>query len=223
MTQEIIEFASEIFPFRNVKQKTITDIFSEYDFKIAEFQKNETVFSKNNYRKTVGFIIDGKCEVERERSSGDSIPLNSLTRYSSFGILSVFSQGAEFPTVIKAVTPCKIMFISGEDMISIVKKYRTVALNIITFLSDRIAFLNNKIETFSEKSTCAKLASYLLAKYNTLGAEFSISKTAISAEINVGRASLYRDLEAFQTKGLINFEGKKIIIICPEGLERIIK
>lgn len=221
MTQEIIEFASEIFPFRNVKQKTITDIFSEYDFKIADFQKNETVFSKNNYRKTVGFIIDGKCEVERERSSGDSIPLNSLTRYSSFGILSVFSQGAEFPTVIKAVTPCKIMFISGEDMISIVKKYRTVALNIITFLSDRIAFLNNKIETFSEKSTCAKLASYLLAKYKAFGNEIVVSRTKLSAELGVGRASLYRDLDTLVNKNLIKTDKKRIIIICPEGLERI--
>lgn len=221
MIQEFIEFAFEIFPFRNIKDKTLKDIFAEYDFKIVEFSKNETVFSKNNYRKTVGFIIEGKCEVKRERNSGEPIPLNSLTRYSSFGILSVFSEGAEFPTVIKAVTPCKIMFISGEDMISMVKKYRTVAINIITFLSDRIAFLNKKIETFSEKSTCAKLATYLLTKYKTSGNEIVISRTKLSAELGVGRASLYRDIDFLVNKNLIKTDKKRIIIICPEGLERI--
>jgi Mn-dependent DtxR family transcriptional regulator len=94
---------------------------------------------------------------------------------------------------------------------------------VIPFLIKKISFLNSKVETFSGSNTSEKLASYLLAKYNALGSEFLISKTAISAEINVGRASLYRDLESFQDKGLINFVGKKIIIICPEGLERIIK
>lgn len=221
MTQDIIDFASGIFPFKNIKDKTLRDIFAEYDFKIIDFPKNETVFSKNNYRKTVGFVIDGKCEVERERSSGDSIPLNSLTRYSAFGILSVFSPDAEFPTVIKSVTPCKIMFISGDDIISMVKKYRTVAINIITFLSDRIAFLNKKIETFSEKSTCAKLASYLLAKYKSSGNEIVVSRTKLSAELGVGRASLYRDIDYLVSKSLIKVDKKKIIIICPEGLERI--
>ena len=221
MNQEIIEFASGIFPFKGIKEKTLRDIFLEYDFKIVGFSKNETVFSKSNYRKTVGFIIDGTCEVQRERNCGDSIPLNSLTRYSAFGILSVFSPNAEFPTVIKASSPTKIMFISGDDMIAMVKKYRTVALNIITFLSDRIAFLNKKIETFSEKSTCAKLASYLLAKYKTCGSEIVVSRTKLSAELGVGRASLYRDIDTLVSKNLISTDKKKIIIICPEGLERI--
>ena len=221
MTKEIIDFASGIFPFKGIKEKTLSDIFSEYDFKIVDFSKNETVFSKNNYSKTVGFIMEGKCEVKRERNSGDSIPLNSLSRYSSFGILSVFSEGAEFPTVIKALTPCKIMFISGDDMIAMVKKYRTVAMNIITFLSDRVAFLNKKIETFSERSTCAKLASYLLTKYKASGSEIVISRTKLSADLGVGRASLYRDIDILTSKRLIETDKKKIIIICPEGLERI--
>ena len=221
MAQELIEFASELFPFRNMKEKTLRAIFAEYSFRVAEFQKNEIVFSKNSYRKTVGFVIEGKCEVERERTCGDTIPLNLLTRYSAFGILSVFSPDAEFPTVIKATSAVKIMFISGEDMISMVKKYRTVAINIITFLSNRIAFLNKKIETFSEKSTCSKLASYLLTKYKESGEVITVSKTKLSAEIGVGRASLYRDLDYLASKNLIKTDQKTIIIICPEGLERI--
>lgn len=223
MNSEIINFAKDIFPFKNLKEKTIQILLSEIDVSVSSFLKGETVFSKDNYHKTVGFVMDGECEVERERADGDCISLNTLKKYASFGILSVFSPDAEFPTVIKAVKASKVMFISGDDMISIIKKYPTVSMNVITFLSGRIAFLNKKVETFSGKSTVDKLATYLMNKFKELGNEIIVTRTKLSAEIGVGRASLYRDLDFLENKGIIKTEQKKIIIICPEGLERILK
>lgn len=223
MNSEIICFAKELFPFKNMKEKNLQSILSEIDVSVCSFQKGETVFSKESYRKSVGFIMDGECEVERERADGDCISLNTLGKYASFGILSVFSSEAEFPTVIKAVKASRVMFIGGDDMIAIIKKYPTVSMNVITFLSGRIAFLNKKVETFSGKSTVDKLATYLLTKYKELGNEITVTRTKLSAEIGVGRASLYRDLDCLESKGIIKTEQKKIILICPEGLERILK
>lgn len=223
MSLEIIEFASELFPFKNLKEKTLSLIFSEIKYSVSTFQKGDTVFSKESYRKTVGFVMEGECEVEKKRSDGDLIPLNSLPKYASFGILSLFSPEAEFPTIIAAVRPSKILFIDGSDMLSIIRKYPTVSMNVVTFLAGRIAFLNKKIETFSGRSTMEKLATYLIAKYKENGSETTVTRTKLSAEIGVGRASLYRDLDYFESNGLIKTEQKKIIIICPEGLERILK
>ena len=72
MTQEFIEFASEIFPFRNIKDKTLKDIFAEYDFKIVEFSKNETVFNPPN-------LIDK----ELNKKSEESIVVNNDSFYKS--------------------------------------------------------------------------------------------------------------------------------------------
>ena len=223
MDLEITEFAAKIFPFKNLNQKTLNTIFSEIEFTVCEFSKGEKVFSKDNYRKTVGFVIDGECIVEKKRSDGDFLPLNNLSKYSSFGILSLFSSDAEFPTVIKAIKPSRILFINGDDLLEIMSKYPTVSMNVVNFLAGRIAFLNKKIETFSGKSTAEKLASYLIAKYKEQGSDITITRTKLSAEIGVGRASLYRDIDFFAESGLIKTEQKKIIIICPEGLERILK
>ncbi len=223
MSSEIIVFATKIFPFKKFKEKNLNIIFSEMSFSVCSFQKGETVFSKESYRKTVGFIMEGECEVEKKRSDGDLMPLNNLPKYASFGILSLFSPEAEFPTIIKAVKPSKILFINGEDMLNVIKKYPTVSMNVVTFLAGRIAFLNKKIETFSERNTAKKLATYLISKYKEQGNEITVTKTKLSAEIGVGRASLYRDLEYFEKKGVIKTEQKRIIIICPEGLERILK
>ena len=217
------DFLTSLFPFKNLKEKTLDAIFSEIDYKTVSFTKGDTVFSKSSYRKTVAFIVDGICEVERIRSDGDSIPLNSLSKYSSFGILSLFCNGAEYPTEIKAATKATVLFINGQDLIKVIKNYPTVSMNVINFLADRISFLNKKLATFSEKNTVEKLASYLLSKKSACDNQINIAKTKISQELGIGRASLYRGLSYLENNGLIKTETKKIIIICPDGLERILK
>ncbi len=223
MKNKKLQFLSNLFPFRGLRDKTLETIFSEFDYSITEFSRGDVIYSPENYQRKIGFVLDGECEVMRIRSDGDPVFLNTLSRYGSFGILSFLSQDAEYPTQIKALRASSVLFISGDDMLAIIKKYPTVAMNVIAFLAERVSFLNKKMATFSEKSTSQKLASYLMRKFGESGSEFSVSRTRISAEINIGRASLYRDLDTFEKENLIKVNQKKIIIISPEGLERKIK
>ena len=223
MTEAELNFLTKLFPFKDMKEKALNSVFSEMEHRIESFSKGEVIFSKDSYQKSVGFIMDGSCEVERQRADGEKISLNRLSKYSSFGILSLFCEGAEYPTEIIAAKETTVLFISGKDLITILKKYPTVSMNVITFLADRIAFLNQKVATFTEKSTVEKLASYLTDKRRVSGDEIAISRTKIAKELGIGRASLYRGLDGLEDQGLIRTEQKKIIIICPEGLERILK
>lgn len=223
MKKEHIEFVSRLFPFVGLKKKTLEVIFSDVEYSVEQFQKGEVIFSPSSYQKKIGFVISGECEVSRERSDEDLVPLNTLSRYSSFGIMAILCENAEYPTRIIASKPSVVLFINGSDMLSVIKKYPTVSMNVIAFLADRISFLNKKIATFSGKSTLEKLVTYLLDKYHENGECVSTSKTKLSLQINVGRASLYRDLDALEADGLIRVESKRIIIISPEGLERITK
>ena len=223
MKTDYIDFISRLFPFKGLKKKTIEAIFSQIKYSINEFEKGEIIFSPSVYQKKIGFIVDGECEVLRIRTDNTPIPLNTLSRYSSFGIMAIFCKDSDYPTEIRASKMSTVLFIDESDMLTTIKKYPTVSMNVISFLSDRIYFLNKKIATFSGKNTLEKLATYLLNKYYENGEHLCISKTKLSAVINVGRASLYRDLDTLAEKGIIKFEDKNIKIISPEGLERIIK
>ncbi len=216
-------FISKLFPFVGISKKTIMSIFSDLSYSKMEFSKSDVIYSPENYQMKIGFIIDGECEVMRIRSNGDHVYLNKLSKYDSFGILSFLSSEKEFPTQIMAMKQTTVLFISGADMLNVIKNYTDISFNVIKFLSDRVAFLNKKMATFSEKSTSGKLASYLLAKVRENGFEFSESRTAISEKIDVGRASLYRDLEYFEKENIIKTDGKKIIVLSPERLENIKK
>ena len=223
MNKEHYVFITKLFPFRDLKEKQLDAIFNDASVDIKTFVKDSVIYAPDSYEKRVGFVIDGECSVERKRSDGDKMTLNTLTKFSSFGIMAVLSGKDEYPTIIRAARTSTVMFIDGDDMIAIIKKYPTVAMNVMRFLADRVSFLNEKINTLSEKSTLSRLANHLLRCYKTGGERITVSKSKLATQIDVGRASLYRDLDTLTERGLISVEQKSILIIDPIGLERIIK
>lgn len=221
MKNEYLNFLPEVFLFKGIRSETLKKISDSYSFSLMEFSKGEIIFSSENLEKKIGFVYSGECRVERLRDEGDSISLNTLKRYDSFGILAVLSRDSEYPTRVVCSKNAAVLFMDGDDLISIIKTYPEISYKVIEFLTSRISFLNKKIVTFSGKSTAQKLASYLLSKYREYGPVIKISRTKVASELGIGRASVYRDLSVLEEKNLIRINQKEIIINCPEGLERI--
>ena len=99
-----------------------------------------------------------------------------------------------------------------------------IAFNIITFMANRIGFLNGKISTFSADNVEQKLANYILSEYRSRADPvFDFNCKRASESINSGRASLYRAIDSLTKKNILKLENKKIFILDLEGLERILK
>lgn len=221
MQKEYLDFIPALFLFKDVSEKDMEAILTEYDFSVKDFSKGDVIFSPDSFQKKIGFVMKGECRVERLREEGSAVFLNTLHRFDSFGIMAALSKEPEYPTQIVASKGASILFIDGEDLLAMIKNHPEISMNVISFLTSRIAFLNKKIATFSGKSTLQKLAAYLLAKNKVSGDVVKISRTKIASELGIGRASVYRDLDILAERRLIQINQKEIIITCPEGLERI--
>ena len=168
-------------------------------------------------------MISGECEVCRIKHDGGRVKLNTLSRGQSFGISTIFSE-EDFPTVIYAKRRAEVVFITRDELLALIDAIPAIALNIIKFQNDRIAFLNKKIETFSAGSVEEKLACYIFSEYKKCGEhELPLNRMKTAEKLGVGRASLYRALDSLVESGIIKLETKKIYIIDPIGLERMTK
>ena len=221
MKKEHLSFLSSVFLFDGVNPDTVNKIVNSFNFSVRDFSKGDVIFSPDSFQKEIGFVVRGECRVEKAREDECAVFLNTLKPPASFGIMAALSSSSEYPTRIIASKNASVMFIGGDDLIAIIKGYPEVSMNVIKFLTSRITFLNTKVATFSEKSTVQKLAYYLLSKYRECGSAIKVSRTTLAAELGVGRASVYRDLDHLFQKQLIEINQKEIIIKCPEGLERI--
>ena len=216
-------YLPKLFPFKNLDYKALVDLSENLKADILIFEKGQVVISAESKKRILGFVMSGECSVEIRRSENETTTLNTLTAPDSFGILTVFSDAEEFPTAVKALKRTKILAIDADSFKDAVRKHPEIAINVISFLSEKVCFLNNRIATFSGKSVEDKLSHFLLRKYKENGREFPFSCTKAASALGVGRASLYRALDSFTEEGLIRHDSKTLVIICPEGLERKIK
>lgn len=217
------EFLSQQFLFRDLSKTEIKKCLDIIHPRVEQFSRGELIYSKDFKGKIIGFVVEGKCEVFR-MCENKVVSLNILERNASFGITSLFSSDTDFPTQIKALSKATVLFLDSADVYSLIEECHKVSFNIMKFLTDRIRFLNDRIATFSSQNVEQKLANYILSEYNRLkSTELPFNCKKGAEAISVGRASLYRAIDALVKDECIIFESKKIIIKDQVGLERIAK
>ena len=215
---------NKLFIFAGMTDDEINDITSDIAFTVQAYARTETIFSPESYRKEMGFIISGECEVRQTTHEDGKIILNTLRPGDSFGILTIFGDGDPFPTQVYARKNTEILFIEKETMLRLIEKSPMVARNVIEFLAKRVAFLNKRIGTVSKSTVDSKLASYLISECKRLGSvELNVNLKRCSEIIGAGRTSVYRSLENLKNNGYIKAENKIITILNLENLEEFSK
>ncbi len=211
------------FLFKGISEQEAGQLLESITFETSFFSRNAEISSPLHFEKRVGFIIDGECRVQRMSSDGCVISLNRLLPSDSFGIISVLDNCDDYPTTIIAAKKTRVAFINGDDFISLVTTNSLLSQNVMSFLCQRIRFLNNRIATFSGSSVEKKLANYLLHLADTKGTStFTFNKANAAISVGAGRASVYRALSALVSSGYVTLKNK-MITIDREGLERILK
>ncbi len=218
------EYFSSVFLFASLPEDKLNAAVSECEPELRAYQKGDLIYAPENFEKEIGFVYFGECEITRRKSDGSDVMLNTLKCGDSFGILAVLSDQDEFPTAISARTSAQVLFIKKSKLLRVIRHYPTVAMNVINFLTKKIAFLNKKIATFSSESVEEKMRRFILGEYEKNGAtEFPLNCKKCSEAISAGRASVYRGIDALEKSGIIKYENKKIIILDLSGLERTTK
>lgn len=216
-----IQFCASLFPFHNMSLDEVRAVLQFTNPRLELFKKGDTVFSRESQTSSIGFIYSGECEVVRLRSH-DEMPLNTLTRMDSFGVLSLFGEVDAFPTKIVARSNAMVVFFDKSDVFLMMQNSKTVTENLIHFLTDRILFLNHKVAMLGSSSVTEKLSKHLLfLMRSTEVREFDFNLARLSDQLNCGRASLYRSIDELVALGYISYQNKKINILSPEGLERM--
>ena len=222
MSQKNLEILLDTFIFSSILRKDALNILSEINYEVKSFSHGDSIYSPSHYEKKIGFVLSGECVINKLKSDGSLVPLNTIKPGDSFGILAVLSCKDEYPTQIVASRNSEILFIPQNDFLSILKKHSEVAMNVISFLSEKISFLNSKISTFASDNIEQKLASYIISEYKKNSkTEFPFNCKKTAESLNVGRASLYRAINSLSKAGYINLINKKIYILDLNSLERI--
>ena len=170
----------------------------------AVYEKGTVLYSERSFPHAFAVVLSGKITVR----SLSGATMRTLSRGDVFGVSALFGN-KRYPTEITVQSRARIQLIEEEQIEKWLKESPAVSLNYIRFLHQRIEFLNERIRIYTEDSTETRLLRYIKEHTAPDGViRVPGGMAALARELNIGRTSLYRNLET-----LVKKEKSKRIII----------
>ncbi len=216
MEREVLLTLEESALFRGYPPNKLEKLLAGMGASIEDFAPGEIFSLYEGKSHRVGILLSGQMQVF---SAGQKkVPLNRLSRGNLFGLSSLYgTDGAK--TQIVGIQQGKVLFLE-ETRLDPLLEDPLLRRNLISFLTGRIRFLNRKIAFYTAPAAVGKLARYLSQHADCNGrVPVPHSFSELAKILNLGRASLYRALGELEEEGVIEKNGKDILILSPKLLE----
>ncbi len=218
-----LQLLKKLFLFCNVDFNELDRRYSvSANVTEAEYKAGEIILSTDEKPVGIGIVSSGKALISTS-VHGNAPMLRSLSAGDTFGAASLFMKERGYATGVVSDTESTIIYIPLETVRYLCAQVPQIAMNYIEFLSDRIAFLNTKVSTFSAQSADGRIAYYIhrLVDGGEGSAELPVSYIQLAKMLGIGRASLYRALDSFCDAEIISRDGRTITVLRPDELRKI--
>ena len=216
MTQNEWIVLSECPLFYGCERAALSDVLIKAHAYKEDFVPGDVIRYQSKDAARIGIVLRGKLVVQSAPES-DAI-LNALSPGNCFGV-SVLYQSCGAKTLVRCQKNASVLFFD-TDHLGFFWEDPLLRQNLIRFLTDRIRFLNQKSACFTASDAATKLVVYLLA--NT-GDDKNVCRftsfAALARSLDLGRASLYRALDALESAGAIQKGSKQITVLSREKLD----
>ncbi len=203
-----------LFLFKGLQQNEIEKILADFSNTVY-FSKGDVIYSAESFSNAIGFVVNGSAYAITNNSGG--LHMKSFANGACFGAAAVFGESEKYVSTIIAKTDIEVLFITEQNLREIFKIFPVTALNYISFLSDKIRFLNTKLSLLSCHNAEDTVYSYLCSVADENGfAHIPKSMTLLSKMLGIGRATLYRSIDTLEAENKILRENNIIKVIKNE-------
>jgi CRP/FNR family cyclic AMP-dependent transcriptional regulator len=191
------------------------------------FGRGETLFSEGDQCRGLFIVDTGRIRIFKLSPSGREQVLAVEGPGSSFAELPVFDGGV-YPASASALEDAEVLFISRKDFQDYCREHPEVALKVLSVVGSRLRRLVGIIEDLSFTTVRQRLISLLLrlaqgggtATKQGVQVELTTTHQDLAAELGTVRELVSRNLSRLQAEGLLEVDGRMIIVKDLPGLKR---
>jgi len=210
----ISQALSEFFMFKELSAEQITRI-AEHS-QLIDFPKSTAVFNRGEAALGLYILLEGQLKLGVTSPQGSEKIISIVSPGDSFGEAILFLE-RQFPVYAQATLDSKVLLVPKSLIFSMLDNDTMFARKMLAGLSVRMHQLVQDIEMLSLQSCTQRFIGYLLqisadasdASNITLPA----SKTTIASLLNLTPETLSRTMAKLQQLGLIEVNGKDVMII----------
>ena len=164
---------------------------------------------------SLGILVSGSLRLERRLGEDRRLFLRGLEEGDCFGLLTVFSGRPAGDLILTARGPAEAVLIPAEVLRWSLRRNTGIAENYIGALTDLGWFLSDSIGALAAGSVRERLLRHLRGRCGVAGT-LTVSMTDLARQLGLGRASLYRAMDALEEEGVLERSGKQITLIQTE-------
>lgn len=187
-------------------------------------KKGQNIFSEEEQATGLYAVSTGRVKVFKLSSEGREQILHIFGSGEVFGEVPVFA-GKRFPASADALEESRILFFPRESLIGLIKKNPSIALNMLAVLSGRLRSFASLIDDLSLKEVPSRLAKHLIylseQQQNPDKLELNITKGQLASLLGTIPETLSRILTKMTEQGIIESDGRKIMILDREIIEEL--
>lgn len=193
---------------------------------ICNYGKGEKIFSEGDKASDIYCLVDG--HVKLYKVGMDRVQIVRLfPRHECFGYPAFFTGGVHKLTAM-AMTEVTLIKAPMRVVRKIISENGKVGLNFTTALTNRLASIDDRVVSLTQKHVRGRLAEALLLMMETYGRDLNtgvmdciMSRDDIASFANMTTATAIRTLSVFCDEDVIEFVGKGIRILNQSKLEKI--
>lgn len=212
MMKKYLELLRNTVLFKEINDKDLESMLKCLNARKQSYPKNEVVIMADNEITAVGIVLNGTIQILKEDISGDRIIVDELNDGDLFAETFVCAGVKKSPVTVQTVTPCEIMFIDYNRIITTCSAacsfHTNLIQNMIKLIAQKNIMLNSKLDIISKKTTREKLFAYFAIQMNKSGGnkfEIPFSRDELADYLCVNRSAMSRELCKMRDENIILF------------------
>ena len=189
--------------------------------RVVTVTKGETLFNRGDRAHGFYILLEGQIKLGIISPHGDEKVIGLIQPGESFGEAVLFLEQS-FPIYAQATLDSKVLLITRDAIFDILDSDVTVVRRMLAGISARNRQLVNDIESISLQNSTQRMIGYLLQisaeSLNPQRVQLPANKLTIASMLNLTPETLSRVMLRLNNAGLIEVNGKEIVITNVAGL-----
>jgi CRP-like cAMP-binding protein len=215
----IAQRLSEFYMFSELQSTQIQHLTN--GTRLVEMPRGTILFNRGDRANGFYLLLEGQVKLGVISPQGDEKVIGLIQPGQSFGEAVLFLERS-FPIHAQATMDTKVLLIAREAIFDILDNDVTVVRRMLAGISARNRQLVNDIESISLQNSTQRLIGYLLQisaeSPNPERVQLPANKLTIASMLNITPETLSRVMLRLQNAGLIEVNGKEIVITNVAGL-----
>ena len=205
--------------FSGISEEELAAMLTCLDAKKESFPKDAFLLRAGDTAESIGLVLSGSVLVIQEDIWGNRNILSKAGPGHTFAAAYACAPGSVLNVSVVAETPVTVMLLNVGRVLNVCSSacshHSRIIRNLLGELAEKNLRLSEKLTHMGQRSTRAKLMSYLSAEAQRLGRyEFDVpfSRQQLADYLAVERSGLSLELGKMRAEGLLDFHKNHFVL-----------